>query len=157
MKNKIKLKTLAIAILFSNFAYSDYQVIIPLDPKSIIMEETPINGNISLSPTSINRGGYSVLSWNYDYANEVDIKGLGKYGKVGSINVSPLASRNYEIEVTKGSQKKIENLFLTVIQPNQNISFNADKLRVGIGQPVNLTWNVENAESVDIDNGVFNC
>jgi hypothetical protein len=142
-----------IAILISQ-TYAEYQIIIPLDPKGIIMEETPINGNISLSPNSINRGGSSVLSWNYDYANEVDIKGLGKYGKVGSVTLSPLASRNYEIEVTKGSQKKIENLFLTVIQPNQNISFNADKLRVGIGQPVNLTWNVDNAESVDIDNGV---
>jgi hypothetical protein len=154
MKVNIKIKKLYIAIFFANFAYADYQIIIPLDPKGIIMEETPINGNISLSPNSINRGGSSTLSWNYDYANEVDIKGLGKYGKVGSITLSPLASRNYEIEVTKGSQKKIENLFLTVIQPNQNITFNADKLRIGIGQPVNLSWNVENAEYVDIDNGV---
>jgi hypothetical protein len=154
MKNIFKLKTLALILFLSNNAYSDYQIIIPLDPKGIIMEETPINGNISLSPNSINRGGSSTLSWNYDYANEVDIKGLGKYGKVGSITVSPLASRNYEIEVTKGSQKKIENLFLTVIQPNQNITFNADKLRIGIGQPVNLSWDVENAEYVNIDNGV---
>jgi hypothetical protein len=156
MQNIFKLKTLVLVIFLSNNAYSDYQVIVPLDPKGIIMEETPINGNISLSPNSINRGGSSTLSWNYEYANEVDIKGLGKYGKVGSITVSPLASRNYEIEVTKGSQKKIENLFLTVIQPNQNITFNADKLRVGIGQPVNLSWDVENAEYVDIDNGIGN-
>jgi hypothetical protein len=157
MKYKHKNSILVLSLisgLLPLICNAEYQVVIPLDPKGIIMEETPINGNVSLTPNSINRGSSSVLSWNYDYANEVDIKGLGKYGKVGSVTLSPLASRNYEIEVTKGSQKKIENLFLTVIQPNQNISFNADKLRVGIGQPVNLTWDVENAEYVDIDNGV---
>jgi hypothetical protein len=156
MKHKIKLNILTIAIIYSNCAYSEYQVVIPLDPNAIIMEETPINGSISFSPTTINRGGSSTLSWSYDYANQVNIKNLGVYGKAGSINVSPLASRNYEIEITKGSQKKIENLFLTVIQPNQNITFNADKLRIGMGQPVNLSWDVENAEYVDINNGVGN-
>ncbi len=118
------------------------------------MQDTTISGSSSLSPNLISRGDSSTLSWNYDYANQVNIKDLGVYGKSGSITVSPLASRNYEIEVIQGSQKKIENLFLTVIQPNQNITFNADKLRIGIGQPVNLSWNVENAEYVDIDNGV---
>lgn len=97
MKNKFKLLTLLTSILAFNPLYAEYQVIIHLDPNGIIMQETPIVGDVNLSPTTINRGQSSILSWNYEYANNVDIKGLGVYGRSGTLNLSPIASRNYEI------------------------------------------------------------
>ena len=156
MKNYFKLAVLATAIMSHSQLKAEYLIIYQLDPNGIIMEETAISGEAQLSPSTINRGQSTTLSWNYQYANSVDIKGLGIYGRSGSVTLNPLASRNYEVEVIKGTQKKTENLFLNVIQPNQNIEFLSDKLRVGLGDPVTLNWNVENAEYVDIDNGVGN-
>jgi hypothetical protein len=49
---------------------------------------------------------------------------------------------------------KTENLSLTVIQPNSNISFTSSSNRIGIGQSVTLNWNVANARNINIDNGV---
>ncbi len=72
----IKISNLSILLILGFISLkvnAEYQVIIPLDPKGIIMEETPINGTINLSPISINRGESSTLSWNYDYANQVNI------------------------------------------------------------------------------------
>jgi len=136
-------------------ASSEYIVKIPLETSNIILNvPSEIKGSANLNPSTINRGESSILSWSYDYANEVNIDGLGVYGKSGSINVSPLATKNYNVTAKYGSISKYENLLLTVIQPNSNIVFNADKLRIGIGQPVNLSWNVENADNINIDNGV---
>lgn len=113
-------------------ASSEYIVKIPLETSNIILNvPSEIKGSANLNPSTINRGESSILSWSYDYANEVNIDGLGVYGKSGSINVSPLATKNYNVTAKYGSISKYENLLLTVIQPNSNIVFNADKLRIG--------------------------
>ena len=154
MKNKILF--IAISAIIALKANAEYQIIIQLEPNGIIMEEIPLVGEAKLNPSTINRGESSNLSWAYQYANSVNILDIGTYGKSGSVEVSPLASRNYQIEITKGSQKTIQNAFLTVIQPNPNISFTSSSNRIGIGQPLTLNWNVSNAYGVDIDNGVGN-
>ena len=143
------------ALLISSNAFSEYSIKIKLEPNGLNLNlPTEISGEAQLNPSTINRGDLSTISWNYDYATGVEIQGLGTYGKTGSVQVSPLASRNYIINASYGSLSKTENLFLTVIQPDSNISFNSNKNRIGVGQSVLLNWNVSNARDIEIDNGV---
>jgi hypothetical protein len=155
MKNISKKIFPILALAISTGIYAEYMVKIHLDQQGINLNlPSAISGTAELTPSTINRGESSTISWSYDYANEVEIEGLGKYGKTGSVNVSSLASRNYKINATYGALSKTENLSLTVIQPNSNISFTSSSNRIGIGQPVTLNWNVANAKNIDIDNGV---
>ena len=155
MKNILKKILPILALVISTSIFANYMVKIQLEPNGINMNlPTEIVGNAQLDPSIINRGESSTISWNYDYATEISIDGLGTYGKSGSVQVSPLASRNYTINAVYGSLSKTENLSLTVIQPNSNVSFTSDKNRIGIGQSVVLSWNVDNARDIEIDNGV---
>lgn len=157
MKNIFKKVSPILALVISTSIFANYTVKIYLDPNAINMNlPTEIVGNAQLNPSTINRGESSTISWNYDYANEVEIAGIGTYGKSGSVQVSPLASRNYTINAVYGSLSKTENLSLTVIQPNSNVSFTSNTNRVGVGQSVLLNWNVSNARDIEIDNGVGN-
>jgi hypothetical protein len=84
-------------------ANADYLIKIQLDPQGINIDlPSEISGAAQLTPSTINRGENATISWSYDYANEVEIEGLGTYGKTGSVNVSSLASRIYKINATYG-------------------------------------------------------
>lgn len=141
--------------LFSTNAMSNYTAKIFIDKNAFkLQEKNEITGTAQLTPSTINRGESSTISWNYEYANEVSIEGVGTYGKSGSVNVSSLSSKNYKVIATYGGVSKVENLFLNVLQPNSNVSFTTDKSRIGIGQFATLTWNVSNANYINIDNSV---
>lgn len=89
--------------------------------------------------------------WNYKYANEIDIDGVGSYTqKAHSVDVSPLSNTTYTVNVKNGAKTKVEHLNLTVIQPVQNIVFDSDTYRIGYGKSAKLNWNVSNTSGVSI-------
>lgn len=147
---------LMIVFLTSGISQAEYRVNIPLDP-NISIKDFEVAGDIHLTPTVINRGGSSSIVWNYSFGNEINIEGLGTYNdKSGQVLVSPNVSTEYSIVVKNGSKSKTEKLSLTVIQPTQQINFTADKYRIGYGNSATLSWDVVDASSVSIDNGVGN-
>ena len=88
MKNISKKIFPILALAISTGIYAEYMVKIHLDPQGINLNlPSYISGNAELNPSTINRGESSTISWSYDYANEVEIEGLGTYGKNGSVNV----------------------------------------------------------------------
>ena len=150
-KTKLLLMTV---FLTSGISQAEYSVHIPLD-HNITIKDFEVVGAIHLTPTVINRGGSSSIRWNYSFGNEINIEGLGTYkDKSGQVLVSPTVSTEYSIVVKNGSKSKTEKLSLTVIQPTQQINFTADKYRIGYGNSATLSWDVSDATSVDIDNGV---
>ena len=154
MKNKLLL-TSALALAISNTTHAAYLVNIPLEGTKIVFEDPQVTGDIKLSPTTINRGESSNIIWNYTYADEINIEEVGTYHSLtGSHSVSPTESTVYKVLIKSGDKSKTETLNLTVIQPDQNIAFSADSYRIGYGSSTNLNWNVNNAQSVSIDNGV---
>ena len=154
MKSKILL-TSVLALAISNPIQAAYSVNIPLEGAKIVFEDPQVTGDINLTPTTINRGESSNIVWNYTYADEINIEDVGTYHSLtGSHSVSPTESTVYKVLIKSGDKSKTETLNLTVIQPNQNITFAADAYRIGYGASTNLNWNVDNAQSVSIDNGI---
>lgn len=154
MKVKLLLTSL-LALSISNALQAAYSVSIPLDGSKIRFEDPQVTGDITLTPTTINRGESSNIIWNYTYADEINIEDVGTYHSLtGSQSVNPTESTVYTVLIKSGDKSKTETLNLTVIQPDQNIAFSADSYRIGYGASTNLNWNVSNAQSVSIDNGV---
>lgn len=154
MKYKLLLIS-ALSLIISNSIHAEYLIKIPLDPKNVSFEDADVTGSIKLAPTEINRGESSNIIWNYTHADKIEIEGVGDYNSLtGMHSVSPLESTTYNVLVTNGSKYKNETLYLNVIQPNQNITFNADAYKIGVGTSTNLNWNVSNAQTVSIDNGI---
>ena len=142
-------------LTISNSIHAEYLIKIPLDPLNVSIEDAEVTGNIKLDPTEIKRGESSNIVWDYTYADKISIEDVGDYNsKVGMTSVSPLESTTYNVLVTHGTKYKNETLYLNVIQPDQNITFNADSYRIGVGTSTNLNWNVINSPSVSIDNGI---
>jgi hypothetical protein len=154
-------KILLLSALTVSIASAGYMVRMPLDPQHMTID-TPdeITGTIDLSPATINRGESTALNWNYNYIKSLKVvssdKSFNETSYFGSYPLSPLVTTDYNI--TLDNDKKIEEktLKLTVIQPTPVISFTADKVKVGFGQPVRLNWNVADAEAVSIDNAIGN-
>lgn len=154
MKVKLLLTSL-LALSISNTIQAAYSVSIPLDGSKIRFEDPQVTGNINLSPTTINRGEHSSITWDYTYADEINIEDVGTFHSLkGSQTVTPTENTTYKILIKSGDKSKTETLNLTVIQPNQNITFTADSYRIGYGSSTNLNWNVNNAQSVSIDSGI---
>jgi len=132
-------------------ANAEYMVKIPLEQNSVSFTDAEVTGYIGLNPSKINRGESSTISWDYTYADSINVEDVGTFtSKNGSVPVNPLTSRSYNIEVINGSKTKNEVLNLTVLQPNQNIVFNANPTRIGIGQSTTLNWSVSNSYGVNI-------
>ena len=154
-------KILLLSALTVSIASAGYMVRMPLDPQHMSMD-TPdeITGTIDFAPATINRGESTALNWNYNYIKSLKVvssdKSFDETSYFGSYPLSPLVTTDYII--TLDNDKKIEEktLKLTVIQPTPVISFTADKVKVGFGQPVKLNWNVADAEAVSIDNAIGN-
>lgn len=154
-------KILLLSALTVSIASAGYMVRMPLDPQHMTID-TPdeISGTIEFAPATINRGESTALNWNYNYIKSLKVvssdKSFDETSYFGSYPLSPLVTTDYNI--TLDNDKKIEEktLKLTVIQPIPVISFTADKVKVGFGQPVKLNWNVADAEAVSIDNAIGN-
>lgn len=152
-----KIKYLIFLILLSSRSFAEYSVFFPLDGNKIVIKDNQVNGEIKLKDTVINRGNETSIIWDYKYANKIEIENIGSYSsKKGSASVSPYETTEYFINVSNGGNNKIERLTLTVIQPEQEINFISDLKKIGVGQSTKLNWDVINAESASIDNGIGN-
>lgn len=151
---KIKNKILIGFLVASTPIFAEYQVKIHLEKDNVNFEDASISGSASLTPETINRGDTSILSWNYQYADEVNIEGLGTYAASGSLSLSPLTTTTYKINAVNSNDDISDTLTLTVLQPNPNINFTSNSYRIGVGTSAELSWNVSNSTSVNIDNGI---
>jgi hypothetical protein len=152
--NRKLLLTSAILLAIYNSSYAQYRVNIPLDPQ-ITFEDPEVQGDIELIPTQINRGEQSTIKWDYKYASEINIEDVGTYSTLkGSKTINPLESRGYNVLIKSGDKSATKQLYITVVQPNQNIDFTADVYKIGVGTSTNLNWTVTGASSLAIDNGI---
>jgi len=150
----IRLITSAILLAIANQSHAEYRVNIPLDPQ-INFEAPEVQGDIELTPIQINRGEQSTIKWDYKYASEINIEDVGTYSTLkGSQTINPLESRGYNVLIKSGDKSATKQLYITVIQPNQNIDFTADVYKIGVGTSTNLNWTVTGASSLAIDNGI---
>jgi hypothetical protein len=110
------------------------------------------------SPTNIMSGESATLNWISSGATSVSIApAIGAVALSGNYAVSPTATTNYIITATgPGGSTATCNIAVTVApgQMPRIVRFSATPPTIHSGQSTTLTWVVDNATSVSINNGV---
>jgi predicted secreted Zn-dependent protease len=117
----------------------------------------PIVNSFTVSPTTITRGGSGTLSWNVSGATSVTIdQGVGTVSATsGTQTVNPTATTVYTLTATNNDGNKTATCTLTVdkLYPTINY-FLSNPTAIQLGNSSALTWSVQNADTVVIDQGV---
>jgi hypothetical protein len=117
----------------------------------------PLIATFTANPTSINAGQSSTLSWQVSNADTVLITSLGSVALNGSQAVTPATTTTYTLTATHGSQTATAQATVTV---NSGaglpviVSFAANPATIDFGQSSSLSWVVQNATTVTIDNSI---
>jgi hypothetical protein len=124
----------------------------------VMVEQQPLAQFLTCtaSPATINTGEASTIAWATANADTVSISGgIGSVDGSGSRAVTPTQTTTYTLTATNPRGPVTCNVTVTVntqqqVQPPRIISFAANPSTITAGQSSTLTWNVENADTVDI-------
>jgi hypothetical protein len=134
----------------------------------VIVSGTPVSTGLPVinsfvaSPSSISLGGSAGLSWNVSNATSASInQGVGNVGSTGSTVVSPLSTTTFTLTASNaaGSITATALVLVSGIPPSTGLPvinyFTATPQVISGGSGSTfLRWNVSNATSVSIDNGI---
>lgn len=143
---------------------NDYGTIVFVYKVGNSVNPTPDNyctiNNFSASPTTINAGDISTLSWNTSNCNNVSIyPTLGSVNSSGSHSVFPGSSTTYTITADGIQRVAIINVNQYNPNPVDNCtinSFYASPTTIYDSGYSNLYWNTSNCNSVTISNLGYN-
>jgi hypothetical protein len=119
----------------------------------------PVVIAFSASPTNVVIGQPVTLLWNVTGADTVRIDpGLGIVPAAGTQTVMPQLSTAYVLTATNtaGTTAQSVTVIATASQPNPPMIsvFQVSPATISPGQSATITWNVSNATSVTIDQGI---
>lgn len=109
------------------------------------------------SPLTIQPGGQSTLSWATSGASTVTISGLGSVALNGSTTVTPATTTVYTLTATNTAGQSVTSPITVSVVPAtapQIMSFTAIPSVINAGQSSQICWQVTNATSISISNGV---
>jgi hypothetical protein len=144
-------------LIIANFiitptVFADYSVRIPLDPAMFIEpEDLSLTGNVTANKNTVTLGESLTIEWKYDKLTSIVIPYSGTfYSHSGSANVKPTKSGSIDVKVNNKSNSLTESFPITVIFPPVEIlSFISAERGITIGQKINLSWQVDNADYVE--------
>jgi outer membrane protein OmpA-like peptidoglycan-associated protein len=119
----------------------------------------PVTGSFSASPTDINCGQTSTLTWQSTDAAGANISGIGNVDASGTQTVSPHQTTTYDFNATgPGGSRKVSGTVNVNTKVDASISVNPAEVHYRkIGDKVitqdssTLTWQTSNADNVSID------
>ncbi len=122
----------------------------------------PVINSFVGTPAIISLGGSATLSWNVSNATEVSINhDVGLVGSLGSVIVSPLTTTTYTLTASNSYGSLSATALIQVSGvPSTPVGlpvvnyFNASPPIISSGGSSLFRWNVSNAASVTIDNGI---
>lgn len=119
---------------------------------------TPTITSFSASPGSIQAGGSSTLSWQTQNADSVTLTPSGQTVALnGSQLVSPVVTTQYTLRATN-SAGSVEAFATVTVQAAGGaptiVTFNVSPATISIGNSSTLQWQVSDADSVSIDQGI---
>jgi hypothetical protein len=131
---------------------------------SLFAPKLPVVNAFEANPPSISTGGSSTLTWNISGAASVGIdQGIGNVALTGSRVVAPGATTTYTLTATNASGSITATCQVVVAgtpaPPAAGlpvITFTANPPGVTAGNSSTLSWNVSNATSTTIDQGIGN-
>jgi hypothetical protein len=143
-------------MMSTGIASAEYTVVIPLPQEEfadIIDGPTQTVRDLKVTPNVINRGNSSLLNWNYNDLEEISIQGYSIYtssNKSGAFLLSPNVTTTYTVIIKHGGETTTQQITISVNQPPPTADFSASSLKIGKGDTVNLIWNTENVEFIEI-------
>lgn len=130
---------------------------------TVAVRAQPVNITFDASPSMINTGGSSRLSWNVSGADAVTIdQGIGSVPAAGSLQVTPssttayiLTADNSNSSVAKSAIVTVNNLVAASFSESPLVTFEAvPATLVNSGDSATLRWEVKGASSVKIDQNI---
>ncbi len=119
--------------------------------------EPPVIDFFNANPTTIIAGNSSTLSWRVQNATTVTINnGIGTVQNEGSRSVSPDVNTTYRIEATNQAGTVASEVTVTLTTERIPIisDFTVSPTQIVQGESATLSWKIEGADTVDIDQGI---
>lgn len=126
-------------------------------PETPPVKNPPTIENFTANPTTIHRGDSSTLSWSVKNATTVTIdQGVGTVSSTtGTKSVNPTATTTYTLTATNSDGTKTATCVVTIELVLPTIDyFLSNPTSVRRDDPSTLTWSVQNATTITIDQGV---
>jgi hypothetical protein len=118
---------------------------------------TPVIVEFSSNPSTIDSGSTSTLLWNVTGATSVSInQGIGQVDVAGTRVVSPNTSTTYTITASNSAGSVTASAVIMITSPGLPLisSFTANPSTINAGESSNLQWNIADATSVSINQGI---
>lgn len=112
--------------------------------------------SFTANDTSLDYGDSALLSWEVTNADSISInEGIGSVSATDSLSVTPLDTITYILTAENEYGTVTEDIKITV-NPNLPIinTFSVDSSSILYGENVTLTWNVTNANTITINEGI---
>jgi hypothetical protein len=114
--------------------------------------------SFTATPSTITNGQSSTLTWVTQNADTVNISGIGNVAASGSANVSPTVTTTYTLTAVNTINQVTQTATVVVNGITggfgggqvQIVSFTANPTQIQSGQASTLSWNVLNADTVNI-------
>jgi phospholipase C len=120
----------------------------------------PTISSFTASPTTINKGDVTTLSWQTSNTTSVSISPgtPAEDGQPlplsGSTTGTPSATTTYTLTATGPGGSATAKVTVTVNVPAPTLTFSASPNSIPSGQTSTLSWSSTNADSITIDNGI---
>lgn len=149
-----KIIPLSIALLMAApNILAGYSMVIPLEQNMFTEPENlTLEGSVTANKTTVNYGDSFLVEWNYEKLTSIYIPNAGTFtSNSGSASVTPNRSGAFNVVVNNRSKSETTTLPMTVIfPPVQIVSFTSADRGISVGDKINLSWQVDGAESVEI-------
>ncbi|WP_306591895.1 RHS repeat-associated core domain-containing protein [Geothrix sp. 21YS21S-4] len=109
--------------------------------------------SFSASPTSVNVGNSTTLSWSVTNSptSVVIDNGIGNVGASGSLGVTPLSNTTYTITASNLGGTTSAQVSISVTQKPVIVSFTASPSGITKGRSSTLAWVVQGADSITLN------
>ncbi|MDD8014038.1 MAG: hypothetical protein PHX05_11225, partial [Acidobacteriota bacterium] len=107
------------------------------------------------TPSVVASGGKTVISWTTTGASKVYLNGVGYVSLNGSRNYYPTKTTTYTVQAYGSTGWVSKSVTVTVSSGNvPTVSFSATPTVITLGGSATLQWNVQNASSISINQGI---
>ncbi|MBU4263600.1 MAG: PKD domain-containing protein [Proteobacteria bacterium] len=111
--------------------------------------------NFYAQPVTIHEGESATLFWSSQDADTVTISPeLGSASLNDSVTVRPARTTTYTLLASNSNGSSEAKVVVTVLPKPPGITFSADPAEITKNESSTLSWQVENADSITIDNGI---